>query len=50
MRRRKQTIAKEKKYQAAMERALRRKPFLNSDGKYLSRDEAHDRERLREKK
>ena len=34
-------------YEAALERALARKPFLKSDGKYLSREEAHDRDRLR---
>lgn len=34
-------------YQAAMRRALARKPFLKSDGPYLSREEAHDRSRLR---
>jgi hypothetical protein len=34
-------------YNHAMRRALGRKPFLRSDGRYLSRDEAHDRARLR---
>lgn len=34
-------------YNRAMRRALGRKPFLRSDGRYLSRDEAHDRARLR---
>ena len=34
-------------YERAMKRALARKPFLESDGRYLSRDEAHDRDRLR---
>jgi hypothetical protein len=33
-----------------MKRALARKSLLQSDGKYLSRDRAHDREQLREKK
>jgi hypothetical protein len=33
-----------------MQRALARKAFLRDSGKYLHRDEAHDRERLREKK
>jgi hypothetical protein len=33
-------------YQGAMRRALRRKPFLNTDGHYPSREEAHDRARL----
>jgi hypothetical protein len=34
-------------YEHAMKRALARKPFLNTDGKYLSREEVHDRKRLR---
>ena len=34
-------------YEAAMRRALARKPFLKTDGRYLSREEVHDRTRLR---
>lgn len=34
-------------YDDAMRRALARKPFLKTDGRYLSREEAHDRARLR---
>jgi hypothetical protein len=34
-------------YEEAMRRALARKPFLKSDGKYPSREEAHDRSGLR---
>jgi hypothetical protein len=34
-------------YENAMQRALARKPFLHSDGRYLTRDEAHDRSHLR---
>jgi hypothetical protein len=34
-------------YGAAMRRALARKPFLKTDGRYLSREESHDRTRLR---
>ena len=34
-------------YERAMRRALARKPFLKTDGQYLSRQEAHDRSRLR---
>jgi uncharacterized protein YqeY len=34
-------------YEAAKRRALARKPFLKSDGRYLSREEVHDRARLR---
>jgi hypothetical protein len=34
-------------YAAAMKRAMGRKPFLKTDGKYLSREEAHDRDGLR---
>lgn len=34
-------------YERAMRRALARKPFLQSDGRYLTREEAHDRARSR---
>lgn len=34
-------------YEAAMHRALARKAFLRTEGRYLSREEAHDRSRLR---
>lgn len=34
-------------YESAMRRALGRKPFLGSKGRYLTREEAHDRSRLR---
>lgn len=34
-------------YERAMRRALARKPFLNTDGRYLSREEAHERSGLR---
>jgi hypothetical protein len=34
-------------YEKAMRRALGRKPFLRSDGRYLTREEAHDRSRRR---
>ena len=34
-------------YERAMRRALGRKPFLQSNGRYLTREEAHDRSRLR---
>ena len=34
-------------YDSAMNRALARKPFGKSDGRYPSREEAHDRARLR---
>ena len=34
-------------YESAMLRALARKPFLKSDGQYPSREEVHDRDRLR---
>jgi hypothetical protein len=34
-------------YGRAMRRALKRKPFLHSTGRYLTREEAHDRSRLR---
>lgn len=35
------------RYDAAMRRALAREPFLKSDGRYLSREESHDRTCLR---
>jgi hypothetical protein len=34
-------------YESAMRGALGRKPFLHSDGRYLTREEVHDRARLR---
>lgn len=34
-------------YEAAKRRALARKPFLKSDGRYLTREEVHDRARFR---
>lgn len=43
----KERMAQADKYEAAKKRALARKPFLNSDGQYLSREEVHDRARLR---
>jgi hypothetical protein len=38
---------RDKQYDCAMQEALAREPFLNSDGPYLTREEAHDRQRLR---
>ena len=43
----KQRMLEGDNYQRSMRRALGRKPFLKSDGRYLSREEAHDRDRLR---
>jgi hypothetical protein len=34
-------------YEAAQKSALARKPFLKSDGRYLTREEVHDRTNLR---
>ncbi len=34
-------------YDKAMRRALARKPFMKTDGRYLSREEVHDRAHLR---
>jgi hypothetical protein len=34
-------------YEQAMRRALSRKSIMKTDGRYLSREEAHDRDRLR---
>ena len=43
----KERMAARDDYEKAMRRALGRKPFLHSDGRYLTREEAHDRSRLR---
>lgn len=43
----KQRMAAQDGYDKAMRRALARKPFLKTDGRYLSREEVHDRSRLR---
>jgi hypothetical protein len=43
----KERMAARDDYEKAMRRALSRKPFLHSDGRYLTREEAHDRSRLR---
>jgi hypothetical protein len=50
MRTRKRNAQKQADYQRAMRQALARKSLLKSDGKYLSREEAHDRKQLRESK
>jgi hypothetical protein len=34
-------------YERALREALARKPFLKTDGKYLSREEVHERSRFR---
>ena len=46
------TLLKEKmtaqdSYERALRRALGRKPFLRSDRRYLTREEAHERARVR---
>ena len=43
----KERMAAQDNYDHAMRRALKRKPFLRSPGRYLTREEAHDRSRLR---
>jgi hypothetical protein len=40
-------MTNEDQYERAMQEALAREPFLTSSGPYLTREEAHDRERLR---
>ena len=40
-------MTQQNEYRRAMRRALGRKPFLKSEGKCLSREEAHERARLR---
>jgi hypothetical protein len=42
-----QRMKEEGEYEAAKKRAFKRKPFLKSNGKYLSREEAHERSRVR---
>ena len=43
----KERMIEEDGYKRAMRRALARKPFFKSNGRYLSREEAHDRSGLR---
>ncbi len=43
----KERMIEKEGYQRAMRRALVRQPFLSTDGRYLSREEAHDRADLR---
>jgi hypothetical protein len=43
----KERMREEDGYARAMRRALSRKPFLKTDGRYLTREEVHDRARLR---
>lgn len=43
----KDRMQEEDVYEKAMRRALARKPFLKTDGRYLSREEAHERSSLR---
>jgi len=43
----KERMMQQDNYEAAKRRALARKPFLKTDGRYLSREQVHDRERLR---
>ncbi len=43
----KERMIQKDNYEAAKRRALAREPFLNTDGTYLSREDAHDRHGLR---
>jgi hypothetical protein len=43
----KQRMLEEDGYDAAMRRSLSRKPFPKSDGRYLTREDTHDRSRVR---
>ena len=43
----KQRMAENDAYEEAMRRALARKPLPKSDGRYLTREEVHDRDRFR---
>ena len=39
----KERMLGEHSYERSMRRSLARKPFLNTDGRYLSREEVHSR-------
>jgi hypothetical protein len=43
----KERMAAQDGYEKSMRRSLARKPFLHSDGRYLTREEVHDRAGLR---
>jgi FMN-dependent NADH-azoreductase len=43
----KERMKEKDSYESAMRRALARKPFPKTDGRYLTREETHDRTRLR---
>ena len=43
----KQHMHEKNGYETAMRRALARRPFLKTDSRYLSREEVHERSRLR---
>jgi hypothetical protein len=43
----KERMLEEDAYQVAMRRALARKPFLKTNGRYLSREEVHERPGVR---
>ena len=43
----KERMSTQDDYSRAMRRALARQPFLTSKGRYLTREETHDRTRLR---
>ena len=43
----KEQMSREQRYERAMRAALKRQPFLKTDGRYLTRDELHDRARIR---
>jgi hypothetical protein len=43
----KERMSAQDDYAKAMRRALERKPFLRGDGRYLTREEVHDRARTR---
>ena len=42
-----QRMLQQHEYELAMRRALKRKPFLKGSGRYLSREEVHERTRFR---
>lgn len=43
----KQQMSRDNRYEEAMRAALERPPFLKTDGRYLTREQVHDRTRVR---
>ncbi len=43
----KERMVEQDSYERAMRRSLARRPFLHTDGRYLSREQAHERSDIR---